>query len=123
MMSDQLGEQRTWLLDMNKNPNKTHVVMKKILRCHPNIDMTPLFELDLEEGERNLKGLPYVINWFDRAKVAVEEEYLGNDIRYPYDVDRRKLSAIYQFAQAMPSLFVPVPHVKGDDKKRKRNDA
>ena len=38
-------------------------------------------------------------------------------------VDRRKLSAIYQFAQAMPSLFVPVPHVKGVDKKRKRKDA
>ena len=119
MMSDQLGEQRNWLLKLNKNPNKSHVIMKKILRSHP-ID-TSLFELGLEEGERNLKALPYVIDWFDRAKVAVEEEYLGNDISYPYDVDRRKLSAIYQFAQAMPSLFVPVPQVKGVDKKRKRN--
>lgn len=52
--------------------------------------------------------------------MAVEED-MYNDTRYPYEVDRRKLSAIYQFAQAMPSLFVPVPHAKGVDKKRKRN--
>ena len=27
-----------------------------------------------------------------------------------------KLSAIYQFAQAMPLMFVPASHVKGGDK-------
>ena len=38
-----------------------------------------------------------------------------------YHVEERKLSAVYQFVQAMPLLFVPASHSKRVDKKRKRN--
>ena len=38
-------------------------------------------------------------------------------------VNIRKLSAIFQFAKAMPVLFVPASHIKKDDnKKRKRGN-
>ena len=42
---------------------------------------------------------------------------------YDYCVDERKLSAIFQFAKAMPLLFVPISCIKVDDhrnNKRKR---
>ena len=98
------------VLRMNNSANKSHVAIKKILQYHPFIDMEPLFNLD---GENNLKALPYAVDWFERAKIAVAEERRG----YYYNVDQnmisaihidqRKLSAIYQFARAMPLLFVP----------------
>ena len=103
----------TWLLKLNKGRNKSHVAIKKIIGYHPNIDMSPLYNLDLADDDKNLKGLPYVINWFDRAREAVED----------YDevkVERRKLSSIYQFVGAMPLLFVPTPRIKLVCKKRKR---
>ena len=56
---------------MNRDANKRHVAIRKILRYHPNIDMEPFFEWDLEEeeeGEQTLKALPFVIDWFERAK-------------------------------------------------------
>ena len=93
--------------------NKSHVAIKKILKYHPIIDMSPLFEWNMEgEGERDLKALPYAISWFDRAR---EVDYEGE-----YDLNERQLSAIYQFAQAMPLLFVPTSHIKGENNKRKR---
>ena len=124
------------LLKMNEGKNKSHVAIKKILKYHPNIDMEPFFEWNMEgEGERNLKALPYIISWFERAErasIAEEDgEVSSNDDssassydcdEESYNIDERKLSAIYQFAQAMPLLFVPVPYDKGDDNKRKRND-
>ena len=101
---------------MNKNTNKSHVVIKKILKYHSNIDMEQLFEWDSEEGEQNLKALPYVISWFDRAKVTVATNAEVNDEddgdsadsdneEESYNIDGKKLSAIYQFAMAMPTLF------------------
>ena len=75
--------------------------------------MQPMFEWDAE-GEQTLKALPYVISWFDRAGVAVR------DIRGErYNVEERKLSVMFQFALAMPLLFVPVSHMKVDSKKTK----
>ena len=67
-------------------------------------------------GERDLKALPYVIAWFDRAGEAAGE---GGE---RYNIGARKLSSMYQFAKAMPLLLVPFPHNKGGDNKRKRND-
>ena len=65
----------------------------KILKYHPNMDMGPLFEWGMEEeDEQNLKALPYVINWFERARVAVADEE-----EEQYKVDGRKLSAIFQY--------------------------
>jgi len=104
------------LLELNKGTNKRHVAIKKILKYHPNIDMKPLFELDMKEGEQNLKGLPYVIALFGVGATEVSVEYNRDNIQ------ARKLSAIYQFAQAMPLMFIPRSHVKVDDKKRKRGE-
>ena len=101
----------------NCHPNKSHVAIKKILNCHPNIDMRPMFNWD-SEGERNLKALPYVISWFAKAEEAVSDDNGGDN----YHMHSRKLSAIYQFARAMPLLVIPVSHNKVDEEKRKRNE-
>ena len=92
--------------------------MEKILQHHPNIDMEPLFDWDAEEGEENLKALPYVIDWFDKARAAVADDGAS------YNIDSRKLSAVFQFAKAMPLLFVTASHIKkgANNKKRKRGD-
>ena len=121
----------TCLLGCNKYL-KEYAAINKIFHCHPNIDMEPFFEMGIEDSERNLKGLPYVIDWFERAKEAVldisfikngvvkgRETFSNVDARIPL-VDTRKLSAMYQFALAMPLLFVPASPTKADDKKRKR---
>ena len=103
----------SYLLGLNaRDANKRNVAMKKILKYHPNINMEPLFEF--EKGERTLKGLPCVIDWFEEAKTVTD----GGDAL----VDQQKLSAIYQFALAMPLLFIPTEHTKGRDIKRKRAD-
>ena len=110
-INDSLGRNFEFLLNMNMQTNKSHVAIKKILKCHPNIDMEPLFEWDAEEGEQNLKTLPHIISWFDRAKVADATVGGGGDNtdsgdeEETYSVDAKKLSAIYQFAMAMPTLF------------------
>ena len=104
---------------MNKGKNKSHVAIKKVLKYHPNTDMEPLFEWNTEgegEGERDLKALPYVVAWFERAGEAVADDE-GESVV----VDVRKLSAIYQFAQEMPLLFVPVSQNIKDAKKGKRD--
>ena len=105
-----------WLRSLNEDTNKRHVAIKKIVQYHPNIDMTPLFELDMKEGEQNLKGLPYVITLFD---IGMPE---ASPLAPEYNILARKLSAIYQFAQAMPLMFVPRSYIKVDDKKRKRGE-
>ena len=101
------------LIMLNQGTNKRQVAIKKILRYHPNIDMEPLFEFDGEKGERTLKGLPLVIDWFERAKEAVVND-CGT---YDYQVEKKKLSAIYQFAQAMPELFM-LTDTKAHQRKR-----
>ena len=103
------------LLELNMGHNKSHVAIKKILKYHPSINMAPLFEWNMEgEGERDLKALPYVIAWFERAGEAVSGDEGGEE---SYNIDERKLTAIYQFAKAMPLMFVPVSHDKGGDNK------
>ena len=115
------------LLEMNKEKNKSHVSIKKILKCHPNIDMESLFEWDAE-GEQSLKALPFVIDWFERAEEAVadslddEDSSKSDDEEDDYQIEKMKLSAIFQFAKAMPLLLVPASNIKEDDKKRKRID-
>ena len=112
------GEELASLLNMNDGTDESHIAMRKILKYHPSIDMEPFFEWNMEgEGERNLKALPYVIAWFERAREADADDEGWEE---SYNIGERKLSAIYQFAKAMPLLFVPVPHCKGGDNKRKR---
>ena len=105
------------LLTMNEETNKSHVAIKKILKCHPNIDMESLFEWDTD-GEQTLKALPHVVDWFERAGEAVAGDIDWEDHR----VEQRQLSAIFQFAKAMPLLLEPASNIKEDDKKRKRFD-
>jgi len=114
------------LLQVNKGTNKIHVVMKKILQYHPHIDTKPFFGWDMD-GEWTLKGLPYVIDWFNRATVAVNDRGKRRAARAKdrvnYNVDQKKLTAIYEFAKAVPSMFVPASHTTvndNDKKKRKR---
>ena len=98
------------LLKMNRDTNKSHVAIKKILKYHPNMNMETLFEWNMEgEGERDLKALPYVIAWFGRAQDAVA----GGGGGERYNIEGRKLSAIYQFARAMPLMLVPTLISKG----------
>jgi len=98
------------LLKMNEEKNKSHVAIKKILKCHPNIDMEPLFEWDAD-GEQTLKALPHVVDWFERA---------GGAVAGAHDVEEKKLTAIFKFAKAMPILFVSASNIKEESKKRKR---
>ena len=80
--------------------------------------MEPFFEWNTEgEGERNLKALPYVVAWFDRAREAVADAEEGGN----YNIGGRKLSAIYQFATTMPLLLVPAYQNVKNSKKQKRD--
>jgi len=104
------------LLRMNRCEDKVHVAFIKILKYHPNIDIESLFELD-KKGERNLKALPYIISWFQRARAATEH-YETEE----YHVESKKLSAMYQFVQAMPTLFVSTDsNNTSEGRKRKRD--
>ena len=105
------GDKLDFLLTLNEGTNKNHVAIKKILKCHYHkifIDMKPFFEWNMEgEHERNLKALPYIVDWFERAAELEEGEQ--------YNTNQKKLSTIYQFTQAMPLLFVPASHIKGGE--------
>jgi len=78
--------------------------------------MTPLFKLDIEEGEQNLKALPYVITLFENAMSipVLQRERLN-----VHQIKRIKLSTMFQFARAMPILFAPTDHSKRVDKSRR----
>ena len=89
--------------------NKSSIAIRKILLYHYNIDMGPLFLWDME-GEWSLKALPYVVAWYERATEASS-----------YNVAKQNLTAIYQFARAMPILCIPSSQMKMDNKKRKWN--
>ena len=99
------GEHLLSLLIMNEGKNKKHVAIKKILRYHTIMDMEAFFQLgsDDDEEKGNLKALPYLIAWFDRAREAVTE---SDEEGGGYTVEGRKLSSIYQYVRAMPLRFV-----------------
>ena len=106
------------MLELNSYYDKSHVAIMKILSCHPIIDMEPLFQWGSDD-ERNLKSLPYVLAWFERAQEAAdanEEEGCFHNIL------ERKLSAIYQFALAMPLLFETTYDIMEPARGRKEND-
>jgi len=83
--------------------------LSTLLELNRAVDMEPLFELDTEGDERKPKALPYVIDWFDRhvRESTKDEEVVKGSI------EARKLSAIFQFARAMPLKFVPSPTKSG----------
>ena len=56
-----------------------------------------------EEEERNLKALPYVFTWFDKATEAMER--LRDREAEDININRMKVLAIHQFVKAVPLLF------------------
>ena len=103
---DGMSEHLSSYLQMNTSADKDEVAIKKICQHHPYIDMEPFFEWDL-------KVLPKAVDWFDRA-IGYSEE-----IEVP-SIERRKLSAINQFARSMPLLFVPASHHAEPTRRSKR---
>ena len=100
---DKLPNTLSSLLQLNKNGDKEQVANQKVL---PLLDMEPLLAWNMEgEGERNLKALPYIVAWLDRAS-----EYNQNNDNDNEDlansIGARKLSAIFQCATALPLFFV-----------------
>ena len=81
------------LLDLNERDDKKEVEMIKILQCHDDFDMLPLFEWEF-------KVLPLVLEWLERAsEYEMPEDFDPN-------IEERKLSTIYQFVRGMPVLYV-----------------
>lgn len=83
--------------------DKNQVAIKKILKHHRHLNMEPFFEWDL-------KILPLMISWLERAR-SIE----GTD---EYVIDKHKLGGIYQFIRAMPDIFEPAPTAGGRRRKR-----
>ena len=80
-------------LQFNKFYNQAAAICK-ILHTHPDIDITPLFEF-------NLKCLPLVVAWFEKAKPHRFK------LSEPTEVFKnRQLSAVYKFIRGMPLLAV-----------------
>ena len=113
------------LLNFNRTTNKRHVAIRKVVErmkkkayYHHEVlpDIESLYDWDIN-GEWTLKSLPYVIDWYDKALVAVHE--VNDDCSDDEEVPQMKLSAVYEFAKAMPLLFLPASY-KAKDKKRKR---
>lgn len=88
------GPKQQRFIELNKGADKKQVAIRKILLHHPHIDMDPFFEWDL-------KMLPFVVSWIDRASCHAENE--NEEPSTP----ARKLNTIYQFARSMSFMFVP----------------
>ena len=80
--------------------------------------MSQLYDWDSGD-DQTLKALPYVVAWFERGREAIAE--LTMTQRESCYLNKRELSAIYQFARAMPLLFIPPSHTKAEGTKRKRD--
>ena len=103
----EIGPRLRSLLDINSIADKYHVAKLKVILFSSNIDMSVLFEVGGgEDGERTIKALPHVVDTFDSASEAIRtNSKLSHRNEYIETVDKRKLSAIYQFTKAMPTLF------------------
>eukprot|EP00984_Skeletonema_dohrnii_P001057 scaffold329_cov92-Skeletonema_dohrnii-CCMP3373.AAC.8 len=73
---------------------KSAAAMCKILVCHPDIDIKPLFQW-------KLKCLPLVVTWLESAR-----SYLGNVNESTLVFQCRQLSALYKFVRGTPQLAV-----------------
>ena len=91
------------LLSLGDGAKNMPTTLPTLLKLNHVVDMEPLFKLDSEDDERNLKALPPVIDWFGRIGQTTKKEEVVNKI------DARKLSSIFQFARTLPLEFVPPP--------------
>ena len=93
-------------LKLNRSLNQAAAICK-ILRSHPDIDVAPLFEF-------NLKCLPLVVEWLEKAKSYLWNLNTDELTRSCIDkvnesseaFQRRQLSAVYKFIRGMPLLAV-----------------
>lgn len=117
-----------FFLQLNTGENKTSVAINKIVCYHELLpDLESMFEWDSSE-ERTLKGLPYLIKWYEKADTAVA----GIVNQMSTDPGRRwrqpviqahlfrfglnvRLSAMYQFARSMPLLFEPISRMEVEE--------
>ena len=76
-------------LQLNKYHNQAAAICK-ILRSHPDIDITPLFEF-------NMKCLPLVVEWLEKSKL---HRYKVNESTEVFK--NRQLSAVFKFICGMP---------------------
>ena len=79
------------LLCLNDEADKKKVAMTKILKHHPHFNMEPFFEWDL-------KVLPLMISWFERAALI--------SIDFEAHINERKFSSFYQFVRGMPMMAI-----------------
>ena len=79
------------VLRWNKN-SRNQAAICKILHNHPDINVTPMFEF-------NLKCLPLVVAWFEKAKPYVDKVNVSTDV-----FKNRQLSSVYKFIRGMPLL-------------------
>ena len=81
--------------------------MCKILRVHPHFTMEQFFQWEL-------KMLPVVTKWFDKARACTRN--------FEAPINARQLSSVYQFVRAMPERFIPIVPQKIGGIKRKRHN-
>ena len=81
-----------FFLELNKHFAKGQIAMRKILLHHSEFNVQPFFEWEL-------KVLPLLISWF--AKTKSFDNTLEED-----ELNRRKLSSIYDFVREMPMLYI-----------------
>ena len=86
----------------------------KILHSYPDIDVTPLFEF-------NLKCLPLVVAWLEKAKIYKIKVKESIEVFHS-----RQLSTVYKFIRGAPQLVADgyrrqkMKDIQSDAKKRKR---
>ena len=104
------------LLSLGDGVRNMPTNLSSLLKLNLAVDMELLFELDTDDDERKPKALPSIIDWFGRIRESNQNEEIDNsiDARKKKEevvkcIDARKLSAIFQFARAMPLEFVPSP--------------
>ena len=79
-------------LDLNSSSeDKGGIAMSKILRHHSHFNMQPFFEWEL-------KALPLMISWFDKASTSTSE--------FEEKIAKMKLSATFDFIKEFPMLYI-----------------
>ena len=107
-------------LKWNKSLKQAAAICK-ILHSHPDIDIKPLFEF-------NLKCLPLVVAWHEKAMPYLRNMNTPNTYESTEYFQCRQLSSVYKFVRGMPQLVIDGYHmdmektkdIQSDAKKRKR---
>ncbi|KAL3827229.1 hypothetical protein ACHAXA_004704 [Cyclostephanos tholiformis] len=79
------------------NGRSSDVGMRKILRNHTRLDVMSLLEWDI-------KLLPHVVIWFDKAKRVLSRHNDHGDPNHS-DIVTMKWGAIFEFVRAMPTTW------------------